>query len=85
MSQNALCRSYDDYVTTDEQTLIVKTCRNDLPSLPCHTLFSKTYPNLLFIIGFPKACQSVLIRNIRLMTFSFITTALHHDLDKSKY
>ena len=47
----------------------------------CFERIVKTYYSLL---DFLKACQCVLIRNIRLLTFSFITTTVP-DVHKNRY
>ena len=52
---------------------------------PYHvTLFSKTCQNLLLLLDFFKACESILIRNIRFLTISFITTTLNDILNKNR-
>ena len=48
----------------------------------CFQRLVKTY---YLLLDFLKASQNILIRNIRFLTFSFITTTLLNVLDKRKY
>ena len=48
----------------------------------CFQRLVKTY---YLLLDFLKASQNILIRNIRFLTFSFITTTLLDVLDKRKY
>ena len=48
----------------------------------CFQRLVKTY---YLLLDFLKAAQNILIRNIRFLTFSFITTTLLDVLDKRKY
>ena len=74
MDQNTLHCGYGNYATTNQQTYINKRCCRDFVSLPCHIILK-----VLFYF------QSVLITEIRFLTFSFLTTALLDVLDKSRY
>ena len=38
-----------------------------------------------FLLDYSKACQIILIRNMRFLTFSFMTTTLHDVLKKNRY
>ena len=52
---------------------------------PYHAiLFSKACQNYL-LLNCLETCQTVLIWNIRVLTFSFITTTLHDVLNKKRY
>ena len=48
----------------------------------CFQRLAKTF---FFLFDFPKACQSVLNRNVRLFTFNFISTTLHDVSDEDRY
>ena len=63
-----------DYVTTNHQTLIHA-------EVILHVYHVRLYQIHLGL----RACKSVSIRNIRFLTFSFLTNSLHDVLDKSRY
>ena len=47
--------------------------------------FQRLVKSYYLLLDFLKACQDVLIRKIRSLTFSFISTTLLDVLDKNKY
>ena len=47
--------------------------------------FQRLVKSYYLLLDFLKACQNVLIRKIRSLTFSFISTTLLDVLDKNKY
>ena len=67
MNQSTLFCCYDNFVTANQQTQMNKTCWGDFASLP-HLI---DFKDLL------TACQSLLIRNVRFLTTSFITGTFH--------
>ena len=50
---------------------------------PCHVTLQILVKTYYLLLDFLKACQSVLIRKKRFLTFSFITTTLLDILDKN--
>lgn len=62
-----------------------KTCCCDFASLKMSNSFQRLVKNYNLLLHFLKAWQSLLIRNIKFLTFSFVTNTLHDVLDKAGY
>ena len=62
-----------------------KTCCCDFASLKLSHYIQRLVKNYNLLLYFLKAWQSLLIRNIKFLTFSFVTKTLHDVLDKVRY
>ena len=57
----------------------------DFATLKMSHCFQRFVKNYYLVLDFFKPLQNVLIRNIRFLTLSFITTTLYDVLNKNKY